>query len=138
MGAHSSKEKLSRSYSERYIHTQVIERERFGSFGKRAKGAAKKRDVRNLSISPTDLGPPPKAQQTAKSTPARLKPTTISLTQKRYPSQSVSATPSTTSTAVSTPTGSGGGNLKVKSPPTVKKFVKGKCILVTYKENIEI
>ncbi|TDG46282.1 hypothetical protein AWZ03_007253 [Drosophila navojoa] len=70
MGAHSSKEKLSRSYSERYIHTQMIERERFGSFGKRAKsvtkGAAKKRDVRNLSISPTDLGPPPKTQQTAK------------------------------------------------------------------------
>ncbi|XP_054083542.1 uncharacterized protein LOC105209729 [Zeugodacus cucurbitae] len=86
--------------------------------------AAKKRDVRNLSISPTDLGPPPKAQQTAKSTSTRLKPTTISLTQKRYPSQSVSATPSTTSTAVSTPTGSGGGNLKVKSPPTVKKIVK--------------
>lgn len=42
MGAHSSKEKLSRSYSERYIHTQVIERERFGSFGKRAsKGFTK-------------------------------------------------------------------------------------------------
>ena len=38
MGAHSSKDKLSRSYSDRYIHTQVIERERFGSFGKRAKG----------------------------------------------------------------------------------------------------
>lgn len=38
MGAHNSKDKLSRSYSERYIHTQVIERERFGSFGKRAKG----------------------------------------------------------------------------------------------------
>ncbi|XP_050321568.1 mucin-17 [Bactrocera neohumeralis] len=86
--------------------------------------AAKKRDVRNLSISPTDLGPPPKAQQTAKSTSTRLKPTTISLTQKRYPSQSVSATPSTTSTAVSTPTGSGGGNLKVKTPQTVKKIVK--------------
>lgn len=38
MGAHSSKDKLARSYSDRYIHTQVIERERFGSFGKRAKG----------------------------------------------------------------------------------------------------
>ncbi|XP_053959881.1 uncharacterized protein LOC128864305 isoform X2 [Anastrepha ludens] len=124
MGAHSSKEKLSRSYSERYIHTQVIERERFGSFGKRTKGAAKKRDVRNLSISPTDLGPPPKSQQTAKGTSTRLKPAAISLTQKRYPSQSVSGTPSTTSTAVSTPTGTGGSILKLKSPPTVKKIVK--------------
>lgn len=38
MGAHSSKEKLSRSASERYVHTQVIERERFGSFGKKIKG----------------------------------------------------------------------------------------------------
>lgn len=38
MGAHGSKEKLSRTYSERIIntHSQVIERERFGSFGKRA------------------------------------------------------------------------------------------------------
>ncbi|KAI8043073.1 hypothetical protein M5D96_004398, partial [Drosophila gunungcola] len=78
MGAHSSKEKLSRSYSERYIHSQMIERERFGSFGKRAskgltKGAAKKRDVRNLSISPTDLGPPPKTQQTTKGQSTRTK-----------------------------------------------------------------
>nr|NP_001036329.1 toucan, isoform E [Drosophila melanogaster]ABI31284.1 toucan, isoform E [Drosophila melanogaster] len=78
MGAHSSKEKLSRSYSERYIHSQMIERERFGSFGKRAskgltKGAAKKRDVRNLSISPTDLGPPPKTQQTTKGQSTRSK-----------------------------------------------------------------
>lgn len=38
MGAHSSKEKFSRSASERYGHTQVIERERFGSFGKKIKG----------------------------------------------------------------------------------------------------
>ncbi|CAD6998211.1 unnamed protein product [Ceratitis capitata] len=45
--------------------------------------------------------------------------------QKRYPSQSVIGTPSTPSTAVSTPTGSGGGNLKLKSPPTIKKSVKG-------------
>lgn len=36
--AHSSKEKLTRTYSERYIHSQSIERERFGSFGKRGKG----------------------------------------------------------------------------------------------------
>lgn len=35
MGAHGSKEKLSRSASDRFIHTQVLERERFGSFGKR-------------------------------------------------------------------------------------------------------
>ncbi|XP_067623668.1 serine-rich adhesin for platelets [Eurosta solidaginis] len=86
--------------------------------------AAKKRDVRNLSISPTDLGPPPKTQQTAKGTSTRLKPSSISLTQKRYPTQSVSGTPSATSTAVSTPTGNSGGNLKLKSPPTVKKLVK--------------
>ncbi|KAH8249662.1 hypothetical protein KR032_011133, partial [Drosophila birchii] len=43
--------------------------------------AAKKRDVRNLSISPTDLGPPPKTQQTAKGQSTRNKssttPTTI-------------------------------------------------------------
>lgn len=38
MGAHGSKEKLHRSASERFVHTQVIERERFGSFGKRVKG----------------------------------------------------------------------------------------------------
>lgn len=38
MGVNGSKEKLSRTYSERIINTnsQVIERERFGSFGKRA------------------------------------------------------------------------------------------------------
>jgi len=38
MGAHGSKEKLNRTASERYTHNQVIERERFGSFGKRTKG----------------------------------------------------------------------------------------------------
>ncbi|KRG03541.1 homeobox protein prospero isoform X3 [Drosophila mojavensis] len=102
MGAHSSKEKLSRSYSERYIHTQMIERERFGSFGKRAKsvtkGAAKKRDVRNLSISPTDLGPPPKTQQTAKGQTSwnkSLTPTPTAI-QKRH---SVATTTTTTSTS---------------------------------------
>lgn len=42
MGAHGSKEKLHRSASERYVHTQVIERERFGSFGKRPKKEGKK------------------------------------------------------------------------------------------------
>uniref|UniRef100_A0A1B0A4E5 Uncharacterized protein n=1 Tax=Glossina pallidipes TaxID=7398 RepID=A0A1B0A4E5_GLOPL len=80
MGVHSSKEKLTRSYSERYIHSQSIERERFGSFGKRTKGAAKKRDVRNLSISPTDLGPPPKTQQTANGTSTRPKSAVMTLT----------------------------------------------------------
>ena len=38
MGAHGSKEKLHRSASERFVHAQVIERERFGSFGKRGRG----------------------------------------------------------------------------------------------------
>lgn len=41
MGAHGSKEKLSRSASERYIQQQrliEIERERFGRFGKRSRG----------------------------------------------------------------------------------------------------
>jgi hypothetical protein len=37
MGAHGSKEKLTRSASERYVHAHVIERERFGTFGKRVK-----------------------------------------------------------------------------------------------------
>lgn len=42
MGAHGSKEKLHRSASERFVHTQVIERERFGSFGKRVKKEGKR------------------------------------------------------------------------------------------------
>jgi len=42
MGAHGSKEKLTRSASERFVHAQVIERERFGSFGKRIKKEGKK------------------------------------------------------------------------------------------------
>ena len=41
MGAHGSKEKLTRSASERFVHAQVIERERFGSFGKRIKKEGK-------------------------------------------------------------------------------------------------
>ena len=45
-------------------------------------GAAKKRDVRNLSISPTDLGPPPKTQQTANGSSTRPKPAIITLTRK--------------------------------------------------------
>lgn len=46
MGAHGSKEKLTRSASERFVHSQVIERERFGSFGKRVK-----KEGKNLFIS---------------------------------------------------------------------------------------
>lgn len=38
MGAHGSKEKLSRSASERYVPNKYIEQERFGRFGKRARG----------------------------------------------------------------------------------------------------
>lgn len=40
MGAHGSKEKLTRSTSERYVQSKLIEheRERFGRFGKRARG----------------------------------------------------------------------------------------------------
>lgn len=40
MGAHGSKEKLTRSASERYVQHKLIEqeRERFGRFGKRARG----------------------------------------------------------------------------------------------------
>ncbi|KAH8411951.1 hypothetical protein KR222_003559, partial [Zaprionus bogoriensis] len=46
--------------------------------------AAKKRDVRNLSISPTDLGPPPKTQQTAKGQSAHKSITpTSTVIQKR-------------------------------------------------------
>lgn len=40
MGAHGSKEKITRSASERYVQHKLIEqeRERFGRFGKRARG----------------------------------------------------------------------------------------------------
>lgn len=38
MGAHGSKEKLSRTASERYVHSKIIEQERFGRFGKRGRG----------------------------------------------------------------------------------------------------
>ena len=38
MGAHGSKEKLARSASERYVQSKFIEQERFGRFGKRARG----------------------------------------------------------------------------------------------------
>lgn len=39
MGAHGSKEKLARSASERYtVQNKFIEQERFGRFGKRARG----------------------------------------------------------------------------------------------------
>lgn len=48
MGAHGSKERLHRSASERFVHTQVIERERFGSFGKRVKKEGKQRRNRRL------------------------------------------------------------------------------------------
>ncbi|XP_065358768.1 mucin-2 [Calliphora vicina] len=85
--------------------------------------AAKKRDVRNLSISPTDLGPPPKTQQTANGSSTRPKPAIISLTQKRFTSnvQSTSSTsPSTTSTTASTPTG--GSTTSIKGSPPPKKF----------------
>ncbi|KAM7352207.1 toucan [Cochliomyia hominivorax] len=85
--------------------------------------AAKKRDVRNLSISPTDLGPPPKTQQTSNGSSTRPKPAIISLTQKRFTSsiQSTSSTsPSTTSTTASTPTG--GSTTSIKGSPPPKKF----------------
>jgi len=45
MGAHGSKEKLQRSASERFVHQHVIERERFGSFGKRVKEKGKESPV---------------------------------------------------------------------------------------------
>lgn len=38
MGAHGSKEKFGRSASERYVSNKYIEQERFGRFGKRARG----------------------------------------------------------------------------------------------------
>jgi hypothetical protein len=52
MGAHGSKEKLHRSASERFVHTQVIERERFGSFGKRVKKEGKKNKKSNVPVHP--------------------------------------------------------------------------------------
>ncbi|XP_034669384.1 mucin-6 isoform X1 [Drosophila subobscura] len=62
--------------------------------------AAKKRDVRNLSISPTDLGPPPKTQQTAKGQSTRSKSsatTTPTSIQKRLNGTSTAATPASAS-----------------------------------------
>ncbi|XP_073821056.1 toucan [Musca autumnalis] len=85
--------------------------------------AAKKRDVRNLSISPTDLGPPPKTQQTSNGSSTRPKPAVLTLTQKRFNAQSNSTTstsPSTTSTAASSPTG--GSTTSIKGSPPLKKF----------------
>lgn len=38
MGAHGSKEKFGRSASERHASNKYIEQERFGRFGKRARG----------------------------------------------------------------------------------------------------
>lgn len=38
MGVHGSKEKFARSASERYVSNKYIEQERFGRFGKRARG----------------------------------------------------------------------------------------------------
>lgn len=53
MGAHGSKEKLSRSASERYIQSPALEheRERFGRFGKRSRGGKKKRTNTNFKFS---------------------------------------------------------------------------------------
>ncbi|XP_030565435.1 trichohyalin isoform X1 [Drosophila novamexicana] len=77
--------------------------------------SAKKRDVRNLSISPTDLGPPPKTQQTVKGQSTRnksLTPTPITI-QKRSQSNigarptttPPTTTATTTTTTIATPTG---------------------------------
>ncbi|XP_030240683.1 AF4/FMR2 family member 4 isoform X3 [Drosophila navojoa] len=66
--------------------------------------AAKKRDVRNLSISPTDLGPPPKTQQTAKGQSSWNKSLTATPTaiQKRH-SVATTTTTTTTSSTSNTP-----------------------------------
>ncbi|KAH8246630.1 hypothetical protein KR038_011695 [Drosophila bunnanda] len=73
--------------------------------------AAKKRDVRNLSISPTDLGPPPKTQQTAKGQSTRSKslatPTTTTI-HKRLNGAS----------GGSTPTNAGNGSNNIKGAAT--------------------
>ncbi|XP_030380487.1 mucin-17 isoform X2 [Scaptodrosophila lebanonensis] len=69
--------------------------------------AAKKRDVRNLSISPTDLGPPPKTQQTVKGQSTRTKSSTPSPTAtKKYTNTSnlVSTCTSTSSLKNAKPT----------------------------------
>ncbi|XP_034099952.1 serine-rich adhesin for platelets [Drosophila albomicans] len=64
--------------------------------------AAKKRDVRNLSISPTDLGPPPKTQQTTKGQSTRTKSTTPTPTtiQKRLNSTAPSSTSISTNSSI--------------------------------------
>ncbi|XP_062136973.1 serine-rich adhesin for platelets [Drosophila sulfurigaster albostrigata] len=64
--------------------------------------AAKKRDVRNLSISPTDLGPPPKTQQTTKGQSTHTKSTTPTPTaiQKRLNSSAPSTTSISTNSSI--------------------------------------
>lgn len=49
---HGSNEKLSRSKSERHFHKKVLERERFGSFGKQSKGNSMRIFIikKNLSL----------------------------------------------------------------------------------------
>ncbi|XP_037817454.1 protein PF14_0175 isoform X2 [Lucilia sericata] len=65
--------------------------------------AAKKRDVRNLSISPTDLGPPPKTQQTANGSSTRPKPAIISLTHHNRILNQTITTPTSNSKAIGKP-----------------------------------
>ncbi|XP_034471629.1 serine-rich adhesin for platelets isoform X2 [Drosophila innubila] len=97
--------------------------------------AAKKRDVRNLSISPTDLGPPPKTQQTAKGQSTRNKSTTPTPTaiQKRLNSNSPSTTSISTSSSITkgaakasqqTPQNKQQQQQNVKSSATIKNCSK--------------
>ncbi|XP_068151372.1 serine-rich adhesin for platelets isoform X2 [Drosophila tropicalis] len=79
--------------------------------------AAKKRDVRNLSISPTDLGPPPKTQQTGKGQSTRSKSSSLAATptalQKRLNSNTL--TTATTTTTIISPNSKGNTNKSIQS-----------------------
>uniref|UniRef100_A0A182JMA3 Uncharacterized protein n=1 Tax=Anopheles atroparvus TaxID=41427 RepID=A0A182JMA3_ANOAO len=126
MGAHGSKEKLSRSASERFVHTQVLERERFGSFGKRVRGGpAKKRDVRTINSSSSDLGPPSKTNgaQPARSSAARaaaalqkrISPNLTNASSPLVPEQ-LKASPPTKRNVLLKRNGTASGALPVKTP----------------------
>uniref|UniRef100_A0A182VAX8 Uncharacterized protein n=1 Tax=Anopheles merus TaxID=30066 RepID=A0A182VAX8_ANOME len=138
MGAHGSKEKLSRSASERYVHTQVIERERFGSFGKRGRGGpAKKRDVRTINSSSSDLGPPSKTNgaQPARSSAARaaaalqkrISPNLTSASIPLVPEQ-LKASPPTKRNMLLKRNGTTNGTLPAKTP---LKDLREECLAIT-------
>ncbi|XP_064551447.1 uncharacterized protein LOC135437449 [Drosophila montana] len=89
--------------------------------------SAKKRDVRNLSISPTDLGPPPKTQQTVKGQSTRnksLTPTPITIQKRSQSNIGATPTPATTTTTTKTPSTATTTTTTTIATPTGNKGVK--------------